>query len=154
MNPVKPSLTWLLALGLGANALWMLADPRLWYDSIPGVALTGGFNQHFVRDIGCAYLACALALAWRARDPGAWPAALLAALFLLLHGGLHVSDLMLGRCTPAGFVRDVPAVILPALLALWLASPGKPGRIDRMGGPASAPAASNRHPQPGTGHAP
>jgi hypothetical protein len=123
MNHIKQSLRWLLALALGANALWMLAEPRQWYDTIPGVVLTGGFNQHFVQDIGCAYLASAVGLAWRARLPSAWPAAMLASLFLLLHGGLHVVDLWQGRCSPDGFLRDAPAVIIPALAALWLAWP-------------------------------
>ena len=123
MERIKLSLRWPLALGLGLNALWMLAAPRHWYDTIPGVALTGGFNPHFVRDIGCAYLASAIGLGWRALAPAAWPAAMLAALFLLLHGGVHVADVLQGRCTPAGFLRDVPAVILPALLAGWLSWP-------------------------------
>lgn len=147
-NPAKTTLTWMLALGLGANALWMLADPRLWYDTIPGVVLTGGFNQHFVRDIGCAYLACALGLGWRARDPQAWPAALFAAVFLLLHGGLHVADLALGRCTPAGFVRDIPAVILPALLALWLALPRRPDRKATLHASPRLPQSAKGDPAP------
>ena len=123
MERIKLNLRWLLAAGLGINALWMLAEPRQWYDTIPGVALTGSFNPHFVRDIGCAYLACAVGLGWRAAAAMAWPASMVAALFLLLHGGVHVADLLSGRCTPAGFVRDAPAVILPALLALWLSWP-------------------------------
>jgi hypothetical protein len=139
MNRIQQPLLWLLAIGLAANALWMLADPRLWYDTIPGVSLTGGFNQHFVRDIGCAYLATAVALAWRARSPAAWPAAMLGAFFLLLHGGLHVADLWLGRCTPAGFLRDAPSVILPALLAVWLAWPARASHPSRA-------ALSSNHP--------
>lgn len=116
----------LLALSLAVNALFMLGAPRLWFDTIPGVPFTGPFNHHFVQDIGCAYLACALGLAWRAWAPMAWPAAVLSALFLAMHGGVHLVDLAQGRCTPSGFLRDAPAVMLPALVALWLAAPPWP----------------------------
>ncbi|MGC4060861.1 MAG: hypothetical protein QM749_08415 [Aquabacterium sp.] len=117
---------WSLALILAGNALFMLGAPRLWFDTIPGVPFTGPFNHHFVQDIGCAYLVCALGLAWRAWVPTAWPAAVLSALFLLMHGGVHVLDLAQGRCSSGVFLRDVPAVILPALMALWLAPPAWP----------------------------
>lgn len=124
MHRISQTFRWLLALTLAINALFMLSEPRLWYDTIPGVPFSGAFNRHFVQDIGCAYLVIAIGLGWRARTPAAWPAAVLSALFLLMHGGVHLVDLAQGRCTLAGFWRDAPAVILPALLALWLASPG------------------------------
>src|SRR5262245_31986307 len=40
------------SLFLFANGLFMLAEPKQWFFLIPGVKFTGGFNQHFVRDIG------------------------------------------------------------------------------------------------------
>jgi hypothetical protein len=120
-NLLQQALRWLLALSLAANAIFMLNAPRLWYDTIPGVVFTGSFNEHFVRDIGCAYMISAVGLAWRALSSAGWPAALSAALFLLMHGAVHVLDLAQGRCTASGFLRDAPAVILPGLVALWLA---------------------------------
>ena len=64
-----------VALGLWGtlwlgNALWMLADPAGWYAGVDGVANTGPYNPHFVRDIGMAYLTLALlafaAIRWTA----------------------------------------------------------------------------------------
>ena len=66
----------LLVFGLGAvaNALWMLADPLRWYHDLPaGVPDTGPFNPHFVRDIGCAFLAVGVGQVWAAFRP-AWRA--------------------------------------------------------------------------------
>ena len=48
----------LLGIALIVNAFWMLAGPMHWYEEVPaGVPDTGPFNPHFVRDIGCAFLA-------------------------------------------------------------------------------------------------
>ena len=67
------ALGWvLLVFGLIAlaNALWMLIGPMGWYEDLPaGVPDTGPFNPHFVRDIGCAFLAVGLALVWAAFVP-------------------------------------------------------------------------------------
>jgi hypothetical protein len=117
-------LRWLLAAALAANGLAMLLDPPAWYAAIPGVAYTGPLNTHFVRDIGCAYLASAAGLAWRAWRPaqGA-PAALLGAGFLLLHAAVHLGETLAGLCGWSALLRDVPGVVLPALLAFALAVP-------------------------------
>lgn len=120
----------LLALGLAANGLAMLLAPDTWYHSVPGVPFTGPLNLHFVRDIGCAYLVSAAGLAWRAARPASGaPAALAGALFLLLHAGVHLAETLLGRCGWQALWRDLPGVILPALLALALALP-PPARKD------------------------
>ena len=47
----------LTVLFLG-NGVVMMAAPYPWYLAVPGVIQTGAFNDHFVRDIGAAYLAC------------------------------------------------------------------------------------------------
>lgn len=113
-----------LCAGLAANACAMLLVPRLWYIHLPGVADTGPYNAHFVRDIGCAFLVAALGLAWRAWRPHTgWPAALAGAGFLLLHGGVHVAETLAGLCGWGSLLRDAPLVLLPALLALALALP-------------------------------
>lgn len=120
------ALRWMLAAGLAANALWMLAAPQAWYHAVPGVDATGPLNLHFVRDIGCAYGIAALGMAWRAVDPlrGAG-AALIGATFLLLHAGVHVSETLAGLCGWGTLLRDVPGVVLPALVALALAWPAR-----------------------------
>ncbi|HSW20107.1 MAG TPA: hypothetical protein VLJ86_23000 [Ramlibacter sp.] len=118
------SLRWLLAAFLAANGLYMLAAPHAWYHAVPGVAATGPLNFHFVRDIGCAYLVAAVGMAWRAALPASgWAAALIGALFLLLHAGVHIAETLLGICGSDALLRDAPGVVLTAALALALALP-------------------------------
>lgn len=113
-----------LGLLLGANALWMLAAPAHWYTQIPGVAETGPPNIHFIRDIGCAYLVPALALLWFAAAPKrAWPAVLAGAAFLLLHSCIHVWDTFAGREQAHHLLAEIPTVIIPAFIALWVGWP-------------------------------
>jgi hypothetical protein len=100
------------------NALWMLADPLRWYHDLPAaVPDTGPFNSHFVRDIGCAFLAVGAALGWAAFSPR-WRAPLVpvAAVFLVGHGVLHAADTLRGALGPAHWWLDLPGVYLPALV--------------------------------------
>jgi hypothetical protein len=113
----------LLALGIGVNAAWMLADPAGWYRELPaGVPDTGPLNAHFVRDIGCAFatFAAGLALAaWRPR----WraPLVVLAAIFFAAHAALHVFDTLRGSLDRAHWTLDFPGVYAPTLLLAALA---------------------------------
>lgn len=108
----------LLALLLAANGLYMLVNPLAWYHAVPGVTLTGLFNPHFVRDIGMAYLTVAAGLAWFAWRPAqGWPALVGAAVFLALHAAIHVVDNACGPGPLQSFLRDLPGVYLPPLIA-------------------------------------
>jgi hypothetical protein len=121
---MRNALAWILAVGLAANGLFMLAAPETWYHLIPTVPVTGPFNPHFVRDIGCAYLICGLAMAWAARDPvrgGA--AALLAAAFQSMHAATHLWDFAAGRFELIHVLEDLPTVFLVPVLMLWVAWP-------------------------------
>lgn len=135
LAPISNALRALLASGLATNGLAMLLAPQRWYHAVPGVVFTGPFNPHFVRDIGAAYLSAAVGLGWRAAAGArAWPAAALGALFLLLHAGVHLVETLLGLCGWAQFAADVPGVVLPALMALALALPGRSIREVRHAG--------------------
>ncbi len=72
-------------------------------------------------DVGCAYLVAALGLGWRAIKgaPGE-SAAVLAAGFLLLHAGVHLWEVAVGICGWDRFLQDVPGVVVPGILVLWL----------------------------------
>jgi hypothetical protein len=119
---MRRGLAWVLGLGLGANALWMLIRPEGWYYLVPGVVGTGPPNLHFIRDIGCAYLVVAASLFWLAGKPRqAWPTALAGGAFLTLHAMVHLWDTAAGRESAHQLLVDLPAVVLPAFLALWLA---------------------------------
>jgi hypothetical protein len=103
------------------NGAFMLLDPFGWYQALPTVKFTGPPNQHFIRDIGLAYLTCAAVLAWAAVYPsGRWMAAFAGGLWLSLHGGLHIWEVTTGVCAPNVFWRDAPAVLGPPLL-VWIA---------------------------------
>lgn len=109
----------LLATGLASNGLAMLLFPNSWYEHVPGVSLTGPLNTHFVRDIGCAYLAASAALAWGSLETRlALPMTALAALFLVLHAAVHLYELSVGICGWGSWLRAFPGVTLPALLTL------------------------------------
>src|SRR5687767_2743975 len=85
-----------LALLAGPNLLtgmWAMFVPRSWYEDFPGsglgwVAAFGSYNEHFIQDIGGAYLGFGALLAWAAVRP---TASLVrgAALGYLLFAGPH-----------------------------------------------------------------
>ncbi len=119
---MRVAIAWILGIGLAVNGIAMLGGPEAWYQAVPGVPDTGPFNPHFVRDIGCAYLAAGGALVWAAWRPAARAAAVIAAAFLSLHALVHVWDLLAGREHAHNLLADLPSVFLPPLLAIWIAS--------------------------------
>jgi hypothetical protein len=112
----------LLAGGFSlAFGLFMLSDPFGWYELIDTVKFTGPPNQHFIRDIGLAYVIAGLMLAFAGRNPNVrWLAAFSGSLWLALHGALHIWEVVTGVCAPNVFWRDAPGVLGPPLL-VWVA---------------------------------
>jgi len=117
-------ILWLLAALTLANALWMLVAPEAWYTNLPaGVPDTGPLNVHFVRDIGCAFLATGVALAWAARAsqaPVRLACVTLAALFVGGHAAVHLFDLANGALSERHWLLDLPGVFVPALILVAL----------------------------------
>ena len=119
-----------LAVILGANALFQLGAPLAWYDVVPGVPSTGAFNPHFVRDVGAAYLVTAMGLAWFAWRPAqGWPALVAGAMFLTLHSAIHLFDASCSASPFANLIRDFPGVFLPTVLAAAIAFARRPKEI-------------------------
>jgi hypothetical protein len=123
--------TWiLLLLGIGGtvNGLFMLFTSEAWFASI--AADTGPFNVHLVRDVGAAYVTSGVASVWAARAPH-WrtPLAASAALFLGLHGLIHVFEVVTGMQPPAHLLEDFPGVYLPALLLAGIALNSRPRKV-------------------------
>lgn len=113
--------TWalgLFALGNVANGLWMLVDPAGWYANLPAaVPDFGPLNEHFVRDIGAAYVTIGAALGCAAWIATARVLAVgLAALFSGLHALGHVHDTVRGFVGPEHWWIDFPGVYLPAIV--------------------------------------
>lgn len=118
--------TWILgmlALTTAANALWMLIAPAQWYHELPAnVPATGAYNEHFVRDIGCAFAVMAIALGWAALRPAVRsPLVMIATLFLVAHAALHVFDSARGYLPAGHWQHDVAGVYVPALVSVVLA---------------------------------
>lgn len=123
---MKRALAVLLAVSMGGNGLVMLVAGPWWYHAVPGVSGTGPFNPHFVKDIGAAYVTASAGLAWLALRPAeaiARGAAMAGALFLVLHGAIHLAEAIGDPAGLADLGRDFPGVILPAILAAWVAWP-------------------------------
>lgn len=110
----------ILVMGVGSilNALWMLAGPMHWYTDLPAaVPDTGPFNPHFVRDIGCAFLATGVALVWAFFSPRfRLPLVSVGALFLAAHAILHAYDTLRGALGHDHWLLDLPGVYLPGVL--------------------------------------
>ncbi len=109
----------LAALGAIANGALMLWNPFGWYQMVPTAKFTGPPNQHFIRDIGLAYIASGAMLCFATINlPMRWLAAVAGGLWLLAHGLLHVWEVVTGVCQPAIFWRDAPGVLGPPLLVV------------------------------------
>lgn len=113
-------------IGAGANGLVMLLAPARWYTTIPGVTMTGPFNQHFVRDVGLSFLLVGLSFVVGARNPSQrvvlWGTA---SLWLCGHAAFHLWEVAAGISANSAITRDLAPVTLPAVagvaLTLWAA---------------------------------
>jgi hypothetical protein len=125
--------TYILGIfGLGniANGAWMLVDPAGWYTNLPAaVPDFGPLNEHFVRDIGGAYVMVGIGLCWAAFDLRVRvPAVGLVTVFYALHALGHVYDTASGRVGPEHWLIDalpiyLPVVVLVVMLRLLVRQP-------------------------------
>lgn len=120
--------TWiLLLLGAGSvvNGLFMLLTSEAWFETI--AAYTGPYNVHLVQDVGAAYVTAGAAAFWAGRRPE-WrtPLATSAALFVGIHGLIHVVEVLRGLHPASHLLEDFPGVYLPALLLGWIAFRSRP----------------------------
>ena len=111
----------LLGAGLALNGAIMMLAAEPWYEVV--AKGTGPFNAHFVRDIGAAYLASAVALLWGVQRPAhRGPLAAIAGVFLGLHALTHLFEAASGVTSLGHVLEDFPGVHLPALIVCWLAA--------------------------------
>jgi len=126
---MKRALAGLLAVVMGGNGLAMLFAGLWWYGVVPGVPATGPYNPHFIKDIGATYLVVALGLVWFAlRQRQGWPALVAGAVFLDLHGFIHVADAIASPVCGQNLLRDLPGIFVPAAIATALVALSIPAK--------------------------
>lgn len=113
----------MLTLYLVLNGLMMILLPGEWFQMVPGVSETGGFNAHFIRDIGFAFLLSGCGMSWRLLDPvRGRAAALFAAGFLTLHASYHALETTLSSHHEIYLLTELSGIYIPALSALFIAT--------------------------------
>ncbi|MCA8900662.1 MAG: hypothetical protein KDA53_05370 [Hyphomonas sp.] len=117
----KPVLFLIAALN-GLNALIMWFAPQYWYDTVPGVAMMGPLNFHFVRDIALVFGMSAGALAWGAVKLDR-TAAVIGATWPCLHALFHIWIWATHRGAPFDQIAfvNLAGIQLPAWAALTAA---------------------------------
>lgn len=118
---------WVLAVPNLVTGLWALVVPSSWYDDFPGsglgwVSAFGAYNEHFIQDIGGAYLAFGGLLAYAAMRPTASlvrGAAIGYLLFALPHFVIHV--FVRETLSTAGYVGTLAPLAFSVALATWVA---------------------------------
>ncbi|MBO0753625.1 MAG: hypothetical protein J2P53_16010 [Bradyrhizobiaceae bacterium] len=117
---MRAAVAWVAGIVCGINGLAMILAPLDWYGALPGVADTGPFNPHFIRDIGCAYLLAGVALGVAGHGI-VRHAAIPAAAFLVLHAFVHLADFAAGREDFHHLLGDLPGVFVLPVVAVWIA---------------------------------
>ncbi|TCL00536.1 hypothetical protein BXY66_3179 [Shimia isoporae] len=117
------SVLWGCGLFFLGNAVVMWVAPHQWFEAVPGVAATGGYNDHFIRDVAIAFAVSGMALIAGAKA-GNREVALFGAGFPVLHAVFHVWIWAVHR----GYAADIVALVnligiqAPAWAALWAAA--------------------------------
>lgn len=120
---VNTRLLILIATITVANSIWMILFPFNWYTYVPAnVPDFGPYNQHFVRDFGCAFLLVGVGLIVGVQWPAYRSASILFALgFYALHALTHIFDTLMGTVGHHHWLVDFPTTYLPAILLSWIA---------------------------------
>ncbi|MDZ7669828.1 MAG: hypothetical protein U5Q16_10540 [Gammaproteobacteria bacterium] len=120
-----------IAAFLAANGAFMLAMPTVWYYSIDSVPLSGPLNIHFVRDIGCAYLAASIGVMCAAlRRDWLLPGGLTALVFIGGHALVHAVEALAGQAQGLSAmdllgIYGPPAGLLAVVCMNWPAQSGR-----------------------------
>ncbi len=109
----------LIGVPLMLVAVWMVVAPGSWFHSFPGVALSGSFNPHLVRDLGVAFGVAGAGFTWSALRPlGALPIVVSSSAFLAGHAVIHIAEMLSGASGHHRVLADALAVHIPAVLGL------------------------------------
>ncbi|MEM7077477.1 MAG: hypothetical protein AAF513_02510 [Pseudomonadota bacterium] len=115
-------LMWALAGYYLITGLYISILPLVFYETAPGVAATGPYNMHFLRDVGFAFTVSALGLGY-----GLWlklkPLIVFGTAWLAIHGAFHLVLWFLQEhpASPTALI-DLVLVVLPAAGLSYLAA--------------------------------
>jgi len=100
------------------TAAYMWTATQHWYDTIPGVSLTGPLNSHFAKDVALAYLTSGVALIWAGVKQDRY-IGLFGAAWLALHALFHIW-IWVHRGAPVDLVAlvNLTGIQLPAFIGL------------------------------------
>jgi hypothetical protein len=123
MPTVARYMLWLIGGLSVVNGIGMYVVPADWFAAVPGVAETGPFNGHFVRDVGAAYVASGAAVIMAVQIPAARLSLLIvAAIFSGGHALRHVVEWGTIEGSRHNWQSDAAAVVLPAVIVLIAAT--------------------------------
>ncbi|HIF11225.1 MAG TPA: hypothetical protein EYQ81_16220 [Sneathiellales bacterium] len=112
-------LLWLIGVVTILNGAGMYVAPESWFNAVPGVAETGPFNGHFVRDVGAAYAASGVAVILAVQIRAAQlPLLIVASIFSGGHALRHVVEWGTVEGARHNWANDAIAVVLPSAIIL------------------------------------
>lgn len=113
-------LLWALVGYYLLTGLYISLLPLVFYENAPGVADTGPYNMHFLRDVGFAFTLSSVALAYGLRQR-LKPVLVFGAAWLIVHGLFHLTLWVIhGLSMDAAALIDLLLVVVPALLLAGL----------------------------------
>ena len=134
----------LLAVPNLMTAAWALFVPQSWYDDFPGrglgwVQAFGAYNEHFIQDIGSAYLGFGMLFAYAAFRPTASlvrGSAFAYLFFTVPHLLIHI--FVRETLTTMGYIGTITPLAFSAVLAGWVALRAEGLEPDRADAEAAA----------------
>lgn len=116
---VRQSLSGGLGLFFGVFGAYMLLDSAGWLSLMIGRAVSGSLpGQHFIYDVGLAFMASGLGFVVAAVRPQWRGVSLVAAAFPAFHAAMHVLEMVQGGAHRLVF--DLVAIVAPALLGVLI----------------------------------
>jgi len=104
------------------TGLYISIAPMVFYENGPGVADTGPYNMHFLRDVGFAFTISAIGLAYGLYQK-LKPLVVFGSAWLVVHGIFHFTLWLIhGNKTSQAAIIDLLIVVLPAAILAYLAA--------------------------------
>ena len=108
-----------------ASGVWMLIDPRGWFQTMPGVSDFAPYNSHFVMDLGGWWLGVGILLLFALSNPLRFGgvALIVATVGSGSHAVTHIQDISRGTVGAKHWIVDAPFVFLPVIVfivMIWI----------------------------------